>query len=69
MLIYKHFGNKGMSECIVLVMHGVLYSYYIIAHSLISTHYTWLAYLLEEHAILDCIALSLRSINGIEHAC
>ncbi len=28
--------------------------------------YTWLAYLLEEHAILGCINLSLRSINWVK---
>ncbi len=40
------------------------------AHADISMpHYTWMAYLLDEHAKLDCIELLLRSINVIEHPC
>ncbi len=32
-------------------------------------HYKWLAYLLEEHAMLACIEHSVRRIYAIEHPC
>ncbi len=34
-----------------------------------ASHYTWLAYLLKDHAMLGYIELSVKSIYAIEHRC